>query len=285
MPTRVVCSSVPRAAAVLITGCSTGIGAATARRLAGSGRPVWATARQVETLTPLQALGCHVARLDVTDEASMRGCVEKIRDVSGPIGGLVNNAGYGEYGPVEEVSMPALRRQFETNVFGLVRMAQLVLPAMREQGHGRIINVSSMGGRMTLPGGGAYHASKYAVEALSDALRFEVRGFGVNVTLVEPGPVWTPFVEDATSSAEGDGPYAAFRVAVAHRNAAAYGGPQARGTSSADDVAQVIERALTARRPRARYLVGPVSRLMVGARTLLPDMWWDGLLRRQYPTP
>ncbi len=285
MHTSVVRPSVPRAAAVIVTGCSTGIGAATARRLVASGRTVWATARRVDTLAPLQELGCHVAQLDVTDETSMHACVEEVSDVSGTIGAVVNNAGYGEYSPVEEVSMQALRRQFETNVFGLVRMAQLVLPVMREQGRGRIINVSSMGGRMTLPGGGAYHASKYAVEALSDALRFEVRGFGVSVCLVEPGPVWTPFVEDATSTAEGDGPYAAFRLAVAQRNASAYAGPQSRTTSSADDVARVIERAITTRRPRPRYLVGSVSRLMVGARTVLPDRLWDGLLRQQYPTP
>jgi short-subunit dehydrogenase len=140
-----------------------------------------------------------------------------------------------------------------------------------------------MGGRMTLPGGGAYHASKYALEALSDALRFETRGFGIGVSVVAPGPVRTDFVEEATDAGTGDGPYAAFMRGVAERNATAYAG--GRGTLSADDVAQVVVRAVEDTRPRARYTVGVVARYTAGARRALPTRVWDAALRRQYPTP
>jgi short-subunit dehydrogenase len=211
--------------------------------------------------------------------------VREVQAEHGAVGGLVNNAGYGEYGPVEEVPLDAVRRQFETNVFGLLRLSQLVLPGMRAAGRGRIVNVSSMGGRMTLPGGGIYHASKYAVEALSDALRFETRGFGVGVSVVAPGPVHSGFAEEATAVPEGDGPYADFMRGVAARNSTAYHRPDARGILDADDVAEVIVAALQSSHPKARYPVGLVARQVVGARRLLPTALWDAALRRQYPTP
>jgi NAD(P)-dependent dehydrogenase (short-subunit alcohol dehydrogenase family) len=164
--------------AVLITGCSSGIGWATAEHLARRGWAVYATARNVEKISPLAERGCRLLPLDVTDEDSMRDAVEEVERIEGAVGVLINNAGYSQSGAVEEVPIEKVRRQFETNVFGLVRMCQLVLPGMRGQGYGRIVNLSSMGGKLTFPGGGFYHASKYAVEAISDALRFEVRGFG-----------------------------------------------------------------------------------------------------------
>ncbi len=215
----------------------------------------------------------------------MLAAVRRIEATDGAIGALVNNAGYGEYGPVEEITMDALRRQFETNVFGLVRLTQLVLPGMRAQRSGRIVNISSMGGRLTLPGGGVYHASKYAVESLSDALRFELRGFGIAVILIEPGPVLSAFAEEATAPPDGTGPYAAFRLGVARRNAASYEQPAARTTIRPDDVAVVIARVIDSPRPKARYLVGGVSRLLVGAHRVLPDDVWDLLMRTLYPTP
>jgi short-subunit dehydrogenase len=277
--------SVPSSAPVLVTGCSSGIGRATVQALLLGQRPVWATARRADTLDELAAAGARVLPLDVTDEASMVAAVREVTDTHGRIGGLVNNAGYGEYGPVEEVPMDAVRRQFETNVFGLLRLTQLVLPGMRSAGCGRIVNVSSMGGRMTLPGGGIYHASKYAVEALSDALRFETRGFGIAVSVVAPGPVRTAFAEEATAVPTGDGPYAGFMRGVAARNSAAYDRPGARGTLDPDVVAEVIVEALESDRPKARYSVGSVARGVVGARRLLPTAVWDAALRRQYPTP
>lgn len=277
--------AVPPTAPALVTGCSSGIGRATALRLLAGGRPTYATARDVGTLSDLAQAGARVLTLDVTDEASMVAAVARIEDEAGPVGVLVNNAGYGEYGPVEEVPIDAVRRQFETNVFGPLRLTQLVLPAMRARGSGRVVNVSSMGGRMTLPGGGAYHASKYAVEALTDALRFEVRGFGVGVSLVEPGPVHTSFAESATAVPDDVGPYARFRRGVAARNAETYDNPRTPGTSSAEDVARVIVAAVDSSRPRARYLVGGVGRALVWSHQVLPTMAWDAMLRSAYPTP
>src|SRR5918996_2806354 len=177
--------------AVLITGCSSGIGWATAERLAKRGWTVYATARDVEAIAPLEEHGCRLLPLDVTDEGSMRRAVEEVERVEGAVGVLVNNAGYSQSGAVEEVPLEKVRRQFETNVFGLVRMCQLVLPGMRRQGYGRIVNLSSMGGKLTFPGGGFYHATKHAVEAISDALRFEVAGFSVRVIVIEPGLIRT----------------------------------------------------------------------------------------------
>lgn len=276
-------TTLPLDAPILITGCSTGIGRATALRLSAAGRTVWATARKVDTLAELEAAGCTVRALDVTDDASSRAVVGEIVASHGRVGGLVNNAGYGEYGPVEEVSIDRWRRQFETNVFGVVRLSQLVLPSMRAAGVGRILMVSSMGGRMTLPGGGAYHASKYAVESLSDALRFEVRGFGVAVSLIEPGPVVSDFVTEATTPGATEGPYAEFSATVAKKNAAAYASKN--GNSSPEEIAAVIQRALDSASPRSRYLIGSTARGLVGAHDLLGDRGWDALLRSQFPTP
>jgi short-subunit dehydrogenase len=276
-------TAVPATAPVLLTGCSTGIGRAAAQHLLRGPRPVYATARDAGTLQELKDAGARTLDLDVTDEDSMRAAVDAVEQEHGAVGVLVNNAGYGEYGPVEEVPLDAVRRQFETNVFGLLRLTQLVLPAMRAAGRGRIVNMGSMGGRMTLPGGGVYHASKYAVEALSDALRFETRGFGIDVVVVAPGPVRTAFVDEATDPGADEGPYADFRRGVAARNATAYSsGP---GLLSADDVAAVVVKAVEDARPKARYPVGYISRQLAGARRVLSTRLWDAALRQQYPTP
>lgn len=277
--------------AVLITGCSSGIGWATAERLAARGMTVYATARRPEALGGLAAKGCRTLALDVTDEASMLHAVRMVEEAEGAVGVLINNAGYGQEGPIEEVPLDDVRRQFETNVFGPVRLAQLVLPGMRRQGWGRIVNVSSMGGRLTFPGGGVYHGSKYAMEAISDALRFEVRGFGVRVSIIEPGFIRTEWGNTAVASvamlsAEQQGsPYAEFNAAVARNVASAYEGSLARLSRGPEAVAEAIERAVTARRPRTRYLVAPSASLLVRARRWLPDPAWDALMRRQYPTP
>ena len=198
-----------RSVPVLITGCSSGIGRAAAISLHAAGLTVYATARQVDSLAGLARQGIRTLALDVTDEASMTAAVAAIEDAAGPVGVLVNNAGYGLYGPVEQLPMDEIRRQFETNFFGLVRLTQLVLPGMRRRGRGRILNVSSMGGRITLPGGAFYHASKYAVEGLSDALRMEVAQFGIDVVLIEPGPVKTPWNDVAAASLSSAAPASA----------------------------------------------------------------------------
>src|SRR3954462_13215535 len=227
---------------VLITGCSTGIGHATAARLAGGAWTVYATARRPETLDDLAAAGCRTLALDVTDEASMAAALDA---VEGGVGVLVNNAGYSLSGALETLPMESVRRQFETNVFGLLRLTQLVLPGMRRAGRGTVVNLSSMGGRLVFPGGGAYHATKFGVEALSDALRMEVHGFGIDVICVEPGLIRTEFGTTAASGvAAGDGPYAAFNHSVAKSTRAVYEGPLARLGGDADDVAAAIEQAL-----------------------------------------
>jgi NAD(P)-dependent dehydrogenase (short-subunit alcohol dehydrogenase family) len=185
--------------------------------------------------------------------------------------------------------MEEVRRQFETNVFGLARMCQLVLPGMRRQRFGRIVNVSSMGGRMTLPGGGFYHATKYAVEALSDALRFEVRGFGVDVVVIEPGAIKTEFgptaIAKIDASEPSGSPYGAFREALKQGIRDLYDGPMAMIAVEPDAVARTIERAIAARRPRTRYVITVGARAMLAMRRLLPDRGWDAVMRLQLPMP
>ena len=274
--------------AVLVTGCSSGIGWATAKHLSDVGWRVYATARNVEKIAPLEESGCRLLALDVTDEDSMVSAVEEVEREEGAVGALINNAGYSQSGAVETVPMEKVRAQFETNVFGLVRMCQLVLPGMRRQGYGRIVNLSSMGGRLTLPGAGFYHASKYAVEAVSDALRFEVEGFGIKVSIIEPGLIRTSFVDAAVGSMDGQdaGPYAGFDEAVARVTTENYEhGPISRLAGEPEAVAEAIEQAISAGSPRSRYAVTPSAHLLIGLRRLLPDGAWDAALRMTYPQP
>ncbi|WP_410813922.1 oxidoreductase [Micromonospora sp. 067-2] len=270
---------------VLITGTSSGIGRATVRRLAR--RPdltVYATARTIDAIGELADAGARVLPLDVTDEASMRAAVAAIEAEHGHVDVLVNNAGYGEYGPIEETAMDRVRAQFETNVFGLARLTQLVLPGMRRAGRGRIVNVSSMGGRLVFPAGGYYHASKYAVEAISDALRQELRPFGVDVAIVEPGLIRTGFGAVASSSlgaaADPAGPYRPMVATVDAVMARSYANRLLSATP--ETVARVIERAVTARRPRTRYLVTAAAWAMVHTRRLLGARAFDTVNRLQF---
>lgn len=272
---------------VLITGCSSGIGEATAARLVKGGWTVYASARRVETLTALETAGCHTVALDVTSKDSMSEAVETVLSRAGRIDALVNNAGYSQSGAVETLDLDDVRRQFETNVFGLLRMCQLVLPAMRAQRSGRIVNISSMGGRLVFPGGGVYHATKYAVEALSDAMRFEVAGFGVKVIIVEPGLITTNFENAAVASMKGnaDGPYAAFNTQVAASTKEVYSGPMRHLGGGPDSVATVIEKSLGARRPRIRYTVTPSAKLSIASRRLMGARAWDAAMKSQFPQP
>jgi NAD(P)-dependent dehydrogenase (short-subunit alcohol dehydrogenase family) len=279
---------------VLITGCSSGIGHATALHLNGRGWTVYASARRPESIGDLAEAGCHPLALDVTDEASMQAAVNEVT-TGGPLGALVNNAGYSQSGAVETLPMEKVRAQFETNVFGLVRMCQLVLPGMRAAGKGRIVNVSSMGGKLVFPGGGAYHATKFAVEAFSDALRWEVRGFGVDVVVIEPGLITTRFGETAAGSISatdgeategGEDPYARFNAAVGAATAAVYeGGPLSKLGGGPETVARAIERAISARRPKTRYKVTASARLALAQRRLVTDRVWDAMMRTQFRAP
>ncbi|MGH3309144.1 MAG: oxidoreductase [Streptomyces sp.] len=271
--------------AVLITGTSSGIGRATALRLARhSGLTVYATARRTEAIADLAEAGARVLALDVTDERSMRAAVEAVEAEHGAVGALVNNAGYGEYGTVEETNLDGVRRQFETNVFGLARMTQLVLPGMRTEGRGRIVNVGSMGGRLVFPAGGYYHASKYAVEALTDALRFETAPFGIKVSLVEPGLIRTGFGGTAAGTLAGSaapaGPYAALNAVAGQQMADSF--KSTALSAPPETVAKVIERAITTPRPRIRYVVTPAAKALVHTRRLLGAGMFDAYLRRQF---
>ena len=275
--------------AVLITGCSTGIGRATAIHLAERSHTVYATARRLESIQDLEARGCTLLELDVTDEGSMQAAVAEVERRDGAVGALVNNAGYSLSGAVESVSMEEIRRQFETNVLGLIRMCQLVLPGMRAQRHGRIVNVSSMGGKLTFPGGGIYHATKHAVEGLSDVLRFEVKGFGIDVSIIEPGLIRTEFGSAAVGAlgraTDNSGPYAEFNNAVAATTAGAYEGPGARLAAPPEAVARAIHKAITKDSPRPRYVITAGARVMLGVRALVPDRGWDAIMASRFPRP
>ncbi len=195
----------------LVTGASSGIGAATARRLARAGFVVYGAARRLDRLAELSGDGVRPLPLDVTADDSMTAAVEQVLADTGRIDVLVNNAGYGSYGAIEDVPMDEARRQIEVNLFGLARMTQLVIPGMRVRGGGRIVNVTSMGGKITTPFGGWYHASKFAVEGLPDALRTELAPFGIDVVVIEPGGTrteWGGIAMDTAQAASGDGPYA-----------------------------------------------------------------------------
>ena len=272
--------STPRT--VLITGCSTGIGRAAALACMGAGHVTWATARDASSVAGLEAAGCRVLALDVTDEASMAAAVKAVEAEQGAVGALVNNAGYSQSGAVETLSMDDLRRQFETNVFGLVRMTQLVLPHMREQGWGRVVNLSSMGGEFTFPLGGAYHGTKYAVEALSDALRVEVAPFGVRVVVVQPGPIRSGFEATADEQLRryADGPYARIVEGFGKLMRLAY---DSRTAGKPEAVAKAIVRAISDDRPPTRLKVTPQAHVLTRARRFTPDRVWDAAMSRSLP--
>ena len=279
-----------RSTAALVTGCSSGIGRGVALTLHAAGYSVYATARRPEVISDLADAGMSTLALDVTDEASMAAAVARVVADHGAVGVLVNNAGYALQGTIEEADLAEVRRQFETNVFGLVRLTQLVLPGMRAQGWGRVVNIGSMGGRFTFPGGGFYHASKHAVEAVSDALRLEVAPFGVRVSLVQPGPVQSSFGDTAIATIGGaeDGAgsdYADFNAELSERYAAAYSGSPSDLNVTVDDVATVVLRAVRSEHPRARYAVGMMAKTLITTRRLVPDPVWDRIVKATWPTP
>jgi short-subunit dehydrogenase len=272
---------------ILISGCSSGIGAATAETLVRAGHTVYATARRTETLADLEALGCHALALDVTSEDSMIAAVTALEADHGKVGTLINNAGYGEYGPIEEADLDRVRTMFETNVFGLARLTQLVLPAMRRSRSGRIVNIGSMGGRITFPVGGFYHASKYAVEAISDALRVEVKPLGIDVILVEPGLIRTNFesrvnesLEMGTPSHGEDTAYADLLAASDKSTTSGYASDFM--TTSPEAVAAVILRAVESARPRSRYVVTSAAKALINLRRFGGDRVWDATMRSRY---
>ncbi|MFB6281394.1 MAG: SDR family oxidoreductase [Haloferacaceae archaeon] len=266
---------------VLVTGSSSGIGRATVEAFLDDGWTAYATARDPDDVAGLgERDGCSVAALDVTDGDDVERVVGRMIDEQGRIDCLVNNAGYGQFGPVEDLPVGTVRRQYEVNVYGPHRLTRAVLPHMREAGDGTVVNVSSVAGRVAFPGGGAYCGSKFALEAMSDALRAEVGDHGIDVVLIEPGPVDTGFRERAAREVEGDGEapgldrsgaYGSFYEAFGAARSVGDGGP---GTVGPERVAAAVVDAAAATRPRARYPVGALARVAVLGR-FVPDAWRD----------
>ncbi|HEY3530710.1 MAG TPA: oxidoreductase [Nocardioides sp.] len=266
----------------LVTGGSSGIGEAAARRLQAAGFTTYAVARRVERMSELADAGVTTFAMDVTDDGSMTGGVERILGDRGRIDVLVNNAGYGSYGAVENVAIDEARRQFEVNVFGLARLVQLVTPQMRERESGRILNVSSVGGKYYEPLGAWYHATKFAVEGFSDSLRLELAPYGIRVVIVEPGPIrseWNTLAREALVESSLGTAYERQAEGVRARMES---GDRPMYSSGPDVVARTIVRAATSRRPRTRYPVGRGARSIVTARRLLPDRALDAVISRLY---
>jgi NAD(P)-dependent dehydrogenase (short-subunit alcohol dehydrogenase family) len=270
--------------AAFVTGASSGMGKAIAKRLIRDGYMVFASARRVDEMADLAAEGARVLRIDMADEAEIEREIASVDDGIvhdyGGIDVLVNNAGFGLYGAVEDTALKDARYQFEVNLFGLARLTQLLLPAMRAKGSGTIVNISSMGGKMYTPLGAWYHASKHALEGWSDCLRIELASFGIRVVIVEPGLIATGFggLAGPLMERSGRGAYARMAKAIARTTEASYG--KGNGTDPSV-VADVVARAAAARRPRTRYVVGKYAKPLIIARTWLGDRMFDRVIMSQ----
>jgi NAD(P)-dependent dehydrogenase (short-subunit alcohol dehydrogenase family) len=270
----------------IVTGASSGIGEATARALHDGGYVVYAAARRTERMSGLAAAGARTLAMDVTVEEAMTAGVERVLVETGRVDVLVNNAGYGSYGALEDVPLSEARRQFEVNVFGAARLTQLVLPTMRAQRSGRIVNISSIGGKMYEPLGDWYHAAKFALEGLSDSLRMELREFGIDVVVVEPGAIrteWGRIASDNLLERSAEGPYARQAAAVANVLSVYERRPWL--VSPPEVIARVVLAAVSARRPKARYVAGRGAKAVLLARRLLPDRGFDQFLATFYRLP
>lgn len=264
----------------LVTGASSGIGMEAARSLRNAGFIVYGAARRIDRMRELESDGIHIVPLDVTDEKSVLACTKSIIDREGRIDVLVNNAGYGSYGAIEDVPISEAKTQFEVNLFGLARLTQAVLPAMRANRSGRIINISSMGGKIYTPFGGWYHATKFALEGFSDCLRLEVEQFGIDVVVVEPGGIkteWGTIAADHLRETSGGGAYAGEASKAADSMRKTYQGSR---LSPPSVIAKTIVRAATTTRPRTRYAVGYGAKPILFLRRWLSDRMFDALIVR-----
>lgn len=263
----------------LVTGASSGIGEQTALELLRRGFIVYGAARRAERMSPLVDAGGHAIAMDVTDDASVRAAVDRITAEQGRIDVLVNNAGYGSYGALEDVPIDEARRQFEVNVFGLARITQLVLPGMRARRSGTIVNISSIGGRIYEPLGGWYHATKFAVEGLSDSLRVELEPHGIRVVVIQPGAIrteWNGISRRSAVERSGATAYAAQARALVRTLEAA---DRSSAASEPHVVAATIAKAVAARRPQTRYATPFSAKFIVGLRRVLPDRAFDAVIR------
>ncbi len=264
---------------VLITGASSGIGEETVKRLMTAGYTVYAGARRLDRMKPLADAGARLLALDVTDDGSMTAAVKTVMQETGRIDVLINNAGYGSYGALEDVPPEEARRQFDVNIFGLARLTQLVLPAMRAQGSGRIVNISSIGGKFGEAFGCWYHATKFAVEGLSDSLRMELHPHRIDVVVIQPGAThseWSKIAHDSLIKYSGDGPYG--NAASAHAKMMA-AGHQGSIPAPPSVIAKTIVQAVQSRNPKTRYVTGGLARTMLFLRRVLSDRAFDAMFR------
>jgi NAD(P)-dependent dehydrogenase (short-subunit alcohol dehydrogenase family) len=264
---------------VLITGASSGIGEETAKLLLTAGYTVYAGARRLDRMKPLADAGARLLALDVTDDASLTAAVDTVLHEVGRIDVLINNAGYGSYGALEDVPPEEARRQFDVNIFGLARLTQLVLPTMRAQRSGRIVNISSIGGRFGEAYGSWYHATKFAVEGLSDSLRMELHPFGIDVVIIQPGAThseWDKIARDSLIKYSGDGPY---REPAASHAKMMEVGHQGSIPAPPSVVAKTIVQAVQSRKPKTRYATGGFAGTMLFMRRVLSDRAFDATFR------
>ena len=265
----------------LVTGASSGIGKATARQLLDDGLTVYTAARRLPKMNELEDLGAHALPMDITVDSDIRRVVETIGQRDGGVDVLVNNAGYATYGAVEDTSIDEARRQFEVNLFGLGRLTQLVLPHMRKQGSGTIINVSSMGGKIYTPLGAWYHATKHALEGWSDCLRLELEPFGIDVVIIEPGIIATEFgdvMSGPLMERSGNTAYSELAKNVSQSTKESY----EKGNGIPPSViADTISRAVAAGKPRTRYAKGHLAKPLILLRCILSDRLFDKLIMSQ----
>jgi NAD(P)-dependent dehydrogenase (short-subunit alcohol dehydrogenase family) len=270
---------------ILVTGCSSGIGRATAIAAAARGHRVFASARRREDVSDLAAKGIETLALDVTNPDSIGEAVREVLRSGERIDALVNNAGYGQYGAIEDVSLEEWRAQFEVNVFGAIAVLRAVLPAMRAARGGTVVNVSSVAGRVTIPFAGAYCASKHALEAISDALRVEVSPWGIRVVLVEPGPISTRFGDRAREATARilavPGPYSRFYDGAERASNEEF----QMGKRAPEAVARVIVAAIESKRPKTRYRIAPLAKILVPLKALVSDRFLDRRMKRMLRLP
>ncbi len=265
---------------ILITGASSGIGKETAKLLIEAGNIVYGAARRIDKMNDLKELGIKLLEMDVTNDQSMVNGIQKIIEVEKRIDVLVNNAGYGSYGALEDVSISEAKYQFEVNVFGLARLTQLVLPHMRQQGSGKIVNISSMGGKFGEPHGAWYHATKYAVEGLSDSLRMELKQFNIDVVIIEPGAIkseWGGIAKENLLKVSGNTAY----KKLAEKHAALIDKTYKRVGSEPIVIAKSIAKAINSNNPKTRYTVGGGAKLILFLRSILSDRLFDKLFMSQ----
>src|SRR5215467_16170473 len=266
----------------VVTGASSGIGRETVLSLIKAGYKVHAGARRLDAMRDLENAGAYLHHLDLTNSESIDAFVTEVLKLSGRVDVLVNNAGYGAYGAVEDIPLSAAREQMEVNLFALAHLIKAVLPTMRKQRSGRIINVSSIGGKLWSPLGGWYHASKFAVEGLSDALRNELRPFGIDVIVIEPGGVkteWGGIMFENMKKASGSGPYQQIVDAWTKASSVEV------GQATPAQIAAVIVRAVNSPRPKSRYVAPMSGRIFLFFRWLLSDRAFDWFMGRVFRLP